>query len=962
MDRCDIATDVVMSHMETLAPETVQLRMLMAQLSYDLSPKHLKVFVSVMVGCFNTGAKKGYDHATQAMESFLTKTHTHRLAKKSTNDVKTELAIELRHELEMGLKTLYCDTQRLVPKAVQQVKTELTDGAHSVVMNLPRPPIHRDISGHSYVKPEDCIRDFFGHSTKRKMALLSDDFLEQATGCSVSHFTNSNRAKQCLELLNELRKTGSGATQKGVLMFFTDDVEPNKSNKANRGSVWLAVMTIGTVPGDGHNVHHTYPVAIGKKGDSHDDVLHKLENNMKKVRRGIEVYVGSRKKMVNYQFTEFVHLGDQPERRSLNGLQLGNGTYAARFGVSANHKECCPTIRACENCSQFNLSRMNESNVEELRQPIPECKSCMNWDVLNHGNLGYHTPPVGYPLLDGGVHEKSPFCRLLKVIDSKGREKQVIKPFRVTYDGLKGAVALAHDCYVHHGWSDANATAYLKVETLNTEFIDNFLKHAFRCYSLRKCSNPETGDLTENERLTLEDSKRNPKMYQKVPDPPMWVKEGSDLSDLWPNVIMHLMCLGVIKTVVQRVVTFLTKKKKMTDFGRKNANFLVSMSKMTIQWLTILEWQGVHWVSENYLSFGRVMKWFFQNIDDLIDETPVEIPYNLPQKKWNKIHNQAWLQQRGQEDEGTALELANKVAELMKNQPPLPVLIEPECPTELVENTLKTLHVVLECVFSPVVTEETIWRTHHAVRAFLTAYDKLDSSISGGDNFPFSCCNFASLIDLPDMMRKFGPLRNLWEGGPKGEGYFRIAKPQMKSGFNCVTWHYNLLTKSLNDKELDQSLPREREESFPLNHKRGLWSRRLNFHKYKNGIDFVNGRKNSHPTSVVLVTQQDNTVKIFPVSGEYELVSEIVKLEGDPIQEKFGLHYYQFNDHYNPNDCQNWEEICHKALEIGYGLLLPLMGGDDRNRLDALVASNWKSLSPTVNLAALVDESTIDFS
>ena len=50
--------------------------------------------------------------------------------------------------------------------------------------------------------------------------------------------------------------------------------------------------------------------------------------------------------------------------------------------------------------------------------------------------------------------------------------------------------------------------------------------------------------------------------------------------------------------------------------------------------------------------------------------------------------------------------------------------------------------------------------------------------------------NCMSLLNLPDMMEEFGPLRNLWEGGNCGEGFLRLTKPTL----NKITrnWKTNL--------------------------------------------------------------------------------------------------------------------------------------------------------------------------
>ena len=81
----------------------------------------------------------------------------------------------------------------------------------------------------------------------------------------------------------------------------------------------------------------------------------------------------------------------------------------------------------------------------------------------------------------------------------------------------------------------------------------------------------------------------------------------------------------------------------------------------------------------------------------------------------------------------------------------------------------------------------------------------------------------------------------------------------------------------------------------------------------------------------------------------------------EPI-EKFGLHYYQFSHSYSEiDDLIYWKDICSEVTDIGYGMLLPLMSKGTNNGHKALISSNWKSLGPSVELAELVDSSSVDF-
>ena len=672
---------------------------------------------------------------------------------------------------------------------------------------------------------------------------------------AVLHPSESTHAREIMQQL-EIKVSIQGQTLKCYVFWWEDDVEPNRLSKVGRGSIWVLTMTIGTIFGDGHNMNNTYPIAVGKKGENHDAIIGKIENEMREIRKGKEYYIGSIKKKARIQFSDFAHLADQPERRSINHLAAGNAMYAARFGVSANHKECFGVLKACEWCDKSNQSRLGQIDLNTFL-PFPECSDCMNWDVLKEGPLGYTNPPANYPLLPdeaGASHdyETSPYCRLVRVKTAEGGTKQVIKPFCMTFEGLKGAVELAHECFVNGGWSGAMAQAYLKVENLNDDFIEKILEMANRCYSLAVANSNETEAderMQEVYRLIKEDAAKNPTLYQRVPFPPTWTRDDIELF-YWINVIMHLLCLGVIPTMMTEAHDWLKATKKDSDFRKKSAGYLDSLVNKTIEWINIQPYIGDsfgHWVSENYHGFARLAPWFYQNLPDLVPEK-IELPPEELLHTWTKAHSTFWLQSRGLDISGSckdgtasAAEMKERVKMAMVQVPPPGLLPVKEHPVELVQHLIVSLYKLMECVMATEVTEELVVRAHYAVRVFLSAFEALRTSISKkqekGEKFMFLSYNLACLINLPDMMRRFGPLRQLWEGGPRGEGFLRFAKPLMKQGFRTPRWHEILMEKMLTVKAFDNILPQQTNQLPTVNSDDALNSRKGQFQQHKSQFD-----------------------------------------------------------------------------------------------------------------------------
>ena len=56
--------------------------------------------------------------------------------------------------------------------------------------------------------------------------------------------------------------------------------------------------------------------------------------------------------------------------------------------------------------------------------------------------------------------------------------------------------------------------------------------------------------------------------------------------------------------------------------------------------------------------------------------------------------------------------------------------------------------------------------------------------------------NFPCLLNLIEVMHRYGPLRNLWEGGYQGEGYLRKTKTTLNQGLR-TNWQVNSLQRML---------------------------------------------------------------------------------------------------------------------------------------------------------------------
>jgi hypothetical protein len=208
-------------------------------------------------------------------------------------------------------------------------------------------------------------------------------------------------------------------------------------------------------------------------------------------------------------------------------------------------------------------------------------------------------------------------------------------------------------------------------------------------------------------------------------------------------------------------------------------------------------------VSENYLALIRVAKWFFSCLGSISRQEPFVDP-PVPQNKWTKVENVGWLKARGLDVEGPYLEIRARVKQFREQAGgPPPILPPLGGPVENVERTWKALSAMAAHLMQAEVDDDHIDETERHIKIFLSMFDRWEKCLFPNQKKPgwLTSPNFICLLNFPDIMREFGPLLNVWEGGPMGEAFLRLVKPEMDTGFR-KNWAFNLLRKVMRKKTM----------------------------------------------------------------------------------------------------------------------------------------------------------------
>jgi hypothetical protein len=106
-------------------------------------------------------------------------------------------------------------------------------------------------------------------------------------------------------------------------------------------------------------------------------------------------------------------------------------------------------------------------------------------------------------------------------------------------------------------------------------------------------------------------------------------------------------------------------------------------------------------------------------------------------------------------------------------------------PVETVMATVASPDEMISMIMVPEVTNgECCSALDRKTRMFLTHFADMEERLPLRKRLPtwLSCYDFLSLLNLPDVIRDYGPIRNIWEGAAQGEGVLRFVKPNVSNG------------------------------------------------------------------------------------------------------------------------------------------------------------------------------------
>ena len=139
-----------------------------------------------------------------------------------------------------------------------------------------------------------------------------------------------------------------------------------------------------------------------------------------------------------------------------------------------------------------------------------------------------------------------------------------------------------------------------------------------------------------------------------------------------------------------------------------------------------------------------------------------------------------------------------KIISWLQPQMTTPVLrmASPSVNSKLIRDLIKSLHAVIGLVMQPTANEALACSLDRTIKIFLSSFSRVCMILQKKGSKPkwLTSYNYLCLLNLPDAIRKFGPLRNFWEGSTQGERFIQKVKPELSSGLRGK-WQYRTMEK-----------------------------------------------------------------------------------------------------------------------------------------------------------------------
>ena len=297
---------------------------------------------------------------------------------------------------------------------------------------------------------------------------------------------------------------------------------------------------------------------------------------------------------------------------------LGNSTFFSRYRYAANVGSIWNHLPSCVHC---------HSKIKEQKHFLMlhnDCDKCVTMNSMSSSPLVEYDYPKNYPLDNEISNDK-------------------MRPKEVTFKLLREILDTAGENMRKGKWFEGNVKAYCTANGLNVLGTQKLIDSVNNLLAVEYFTSDIHQQMDQsNATKVLNDCKRSPDKYKLWRGGPFW--NSPLMLENFIDALMHLIFWGVTITTKTLINKWVKVTRRNSHMNVITSKLFEPISDMGLDWCKLIDVES-GWVSDNFLGFARVIKWYYDPVTKHMPDKPFEelttplVTLNLPScKEWLKAH------------------------------------------------------------------------------------------------------------------------------------------------------------------------------------------------------------------------------------------------------------------------------------------------------------------------------------
>ena len=468
--------------------------------------------------------------------------------------------------------TSHHDVETRFPSDINDVRTMIMDGAHSIMKNFPVQRVF-NIGNHACVSLLETILLAAGHGAKFNFAYDARTRTRNYDGLNGTEAVE-DLMKDVIKAMKEENLDDETILKTNIgWIYFWSDSFLRCFIKQKENSVWVLTVTICPPENEKSTGNYTYVLAMGKSGEDHTPVVEHFLREYQELMKGFKCYFGETNEIGRMAVSMLTWNADRPERQFLADTRKeGHTGKVSSWAVKVSENE----LPACDKCYNALVRNMIEGTDRSYT-----CTACFNW-TLDQEAANQKIIPVDkdYPTRKENQNDAD---------EPDGRKpgQTLLGPVKLTSEFMMKALNSAYNARRSNAWSKANLEAYLKSCNVKGSRIDHI------------------------ERIAVED-----RINGRISDPKEYQPEIWSLLDCFarfrlPDLPMHGLAHGIIPDVMDILHTILSHHKKFTAFVAFANPILHDVASFRLDYVKVKSLPKAAWVGENSMAYMRLFSYLY---------------------------------------------------------------------------------------------------------------------------------------------------------------------------------------------------------------------------------------------------------------------------------------------------------------------------------------------------------------